>query len=248
MTPSATQVLDRRPGGPARRRCRAARAGTSGCSAVKPLHVHLVDRPCRATGRARRAVAAPVERRRRRRPQRGTYGARVAARRRTAPSHGPSRRWPSTAGSQRDARRRRPGRTGRAAAWRGCSRGPAAGPTGRARGSRSAGRGRCRPTRPCQTSWVRLGQPVPVLGAVVVEQAQLDGVRAGRPQREVGARAVPVRAERGGRAGEDLDGRGCGHRAIVPVPAWTSCRERVRGGVGWVRVELSLLGRGRRTG
>src|SRR3712207_9245223 len=43
-----------------------------------------------------------------------------------------------------------------------------------------------------------LPQPVAVLGAVLVEQAQVDRVRAGRPQREVGAGAVPVGAQGGG--------------------------------------------------
>src|SRR3712207_7688127 len=37
-----------------------------------------------------------------------------------------------------------------------------------------------------------LPQPEAVLGAVVVEEAQVDRVRTGRPQREVGPGAVPV--------------------------------------------------------
>src|SRR5919202_352523 len=48
-------------------------------------------------------------------------------------------------------------------------------------------------------------QAVPVLGAVVVEQAQVDRLRAGRPQREVRADAVPVRPEGRGSPGQHLD-------------------------------------------
>jgi hypothetical protein len=47
-------------------------------------------------------------------------------------------------------------------------------------------------------------QALAVLGPVGVEQAQVHAGRAGRPQREVRAGAVPVRAQRGGRPGPHL--------------------------------------------
>jgi hypothetical protein len=72
-------------------------------------------------------------------------------------------------------------------------------------------------------------QPVAVLGPVGVEQAQVDRLGAGGPEREVGPVAVPVRPQRCGGARPDLEVVPYGvptvilHGAILPTPA-----------VGWV--------------
>ena len=132
MTPSSREVRDRRRVGQARRRCRAAPRGIPGCSLREALHVQLVDdrvgeRPWRAGGRRPSRIAGATT------TERGTDGAE------SAPS-GRSGRRPCHRGPRCPAHRARRsrGRTGRAAAWPGCSARRRPGPTGRARGSRSA--------------------------------------------------------------------------------------------------------------
>ena len=153
------------------------------------LDVRLVDHGLVVRG-ARRPVVVPVEERvdhhRARHVRRGVgvvdAGPDGRTGRRTRA--GPSRPRP-----------RSPWRRGRAAAWAGCSGAPRPGRTGRARGSRSAARADAGqvavPDEP-----VDLGQVDPRLGAVVVEQAQLDPLGHLGEQREVGPGSVIRGAQR----------------------------------------------------
>ena len=71
--------------------------------------------------------------------------------------------------------------------------------------------------KPCQTNAVHLGQGDPGLGAVRVEQAQLDTLGDLAEQREVGAGAVVGGAERIGLAAPDLLRNGVGIRNLGQV-------------------------------
>ena len=156
--------------------------GMSGCWRVKPLHVQLVDDGV-VPRHLRRLVVAPRERvvddHRARHVRRGVAG-RCRRRRRGA----------------RRSRPRSPARTGRRAACPGCGTARAPGRTGRRRGSRSAGPGRrragsrARRGRSDSSSGMRVSWPSPS------NRQTLTPRRGRRPEREVDAVAVPVRAER----------------------------------------------------
>ncbi len=102
----------------------------------QPLHVRLVDHRL-VVRRARRAVLAPVE-------ERVDHHALRHVRRAVLVVLGCPGRRSGRRTAPRSTRRRprSPWRTGRAAAWRGCTAGRARARTARARGSRTAGPGR----------------------------------------------------------------------------------------------------------